>query len=143
MGGAQDWRIVNAITGVNISELLTNFALSGRMGECKDIRKVDSKFSEKSSAMLYFLARQGKIGKISGVADAEKLNSVIGYHMSHKEGDIIENFGTSDHVVIRFLIVCKNHTELKKEIQLIQSYISIVDDNGSDMLLPNFDVNLI
>jgi len=143
MGGAQDWRIVASITGINISQLLTNFALTGSMGDCNEISKVDSKFSEKSSAMLYFLAREGTIGRISGLIEAEKVKSVIGYHMSHNEGDTITDFGTSDHVVIRFLIVCDNHTELKKDILTIQNLISIVDDFGKDMLLPNFDVCLI
>ena len=143
MGGAQDWRIVASITGINISQLLTNFALTGEMGDCNEISKIDSKFSEKSSAMLYFLAREGKIGKICGVKEAEKVQSVIGYHMSHTEGDIIKNFGTSDHVVVRFLIVCDSNWELKKDIVTIQNLISIIDDFGKDMLLPNFDVNLI
>ena len=63
--------------------------------------------------------------------------------MSHTEGDIIKNFGTSDHVVVRFLIVCDSNWELKKDIVTIQNLISIIDDFGKDMLLPNFDVNLI
>jgi len=143
MGGAQDWRIVAAISGVNISELLTNFALTGEMGECCDISKVDNKFIEKSSAMLYFLVRKGKIGKIIGMDEVLNVESVIGYHMSHVEGDIVKHNGTSDHVVMRLLMVCENRKQLKDDIINIQRKISIVDDNGEDMLLPNFDVNLI
>ncbi len=143
MGGAQDWRIVAAISGVNISELLTNFALTGKMGNCDEVRLVDNKFAEKSAAMLYFLVREGKIGKIMGMSDVHKVNSVIGYHMSHIEGDVVSQSGTSDHVVMRILLVCDGKTQLKQDITYIQSLVSILDDQGEDMLLPNFDANLI
>lgn len=102
MGGAQDWRIVAAITGIDISDLLTHFALYGKMGDCENIHIIDDKFSSKASAMLYFLAYEGVIHKIEGVRTASMRKSVIGYHMSHKEGDTIMFSGTSDHVVMRF-----------------------------------------
>lgn len=139
MGGAQDWRIVAAITGVDISDLLTNFALFGSMGDCKSIRKIDGRFSEKASAMLYFLSKEGRIDKIIGVEETSKRKSVIGYHMSHSEGDIIKYSGTSDHVVMRFLLVCEDMMHLKNEITQIQSLIRVIDLNGNDMLLPNFN----
>jgi biotin carboxylase len=143
MGGAQDWRIVEAISGVNISDLLTNFALTGKMGDCQSIRVVDNKFIEKASAMLYFLVREGQIKKIRGLNEALKVKSVIGYHMSHNEGDIVSQRGTSDHVVIRFLLVSNNNKRLKDDILKIQKLFSVIDDKGDDMLLPNFNVNLI
>lgn len=143
MGGAQDWRIIEAITGVNISDLLTNFALTGNMGDCSSIYEIDGKFVEKSSAMLYFLVREGRIGKIIGLHEALKIKSVIGYHMSHIESDVVRYPGTSDHVVMRLLLVCNDRGQLKEDIIRIENLISIVDEEGKDMLLPNFDVGLI
>jgi biotin carboxylase len=143
MGGAQDWRIVASISGVNISELLTNFALTGEMGDCSEISKVDNKFSEKNSAMLYFLAKVGKIKRIIGLEKAINSKFVIGHHLSHIEGDAIIQKGTSDHVVIRFLIVCNNKNELREEILRIQDIIKIENEMEEDMLLPNFDINNI
>lgn len=143
MGGAQDWRIVSKIGGINISELLTCFALTGKMGNRDNIYKIDGKFSEKSSAMLYFLVRKGRIGEIKGLKNALELDSIIGHHMPHVVGDKVINQGTSDHVAIRFLLVCNDNKELKKDIQTIQSYIEIFDDEGENMLIKNFDVNQI
>ncbi len=143
MGGAQDWRIVAAISGVNISELLTNFALTGEMGDCSEVSKVNNKFAEKSSAMLYFLVRDGKIGKIIGLNKAIKLKSIVGYHVCHREGDTVSHKGTSDHVLMRILLVCQNNMLLKEDITYIQSVISITDNCGKEMLLPNFDVKII
>lgn len=143
MGGAQDWRIVSEITGVNISQLLTEFALYGKIEGLDDITKLDKKFDNKAAAMLYFLAREGKIGKIHGVEKASEHDSVIGYHLSHNEGDVISKSGTSDHVVMRFLMVSDDMKKLKSDIDHLQKLIFIEDENGQDMMLPNFDVNLI
>jgi biotin carboxylase len=143
MGGAQDWRIVAKITGINISELLTNFALTGTMGDCSKIRELDKGFTEKSSAMLYFLVREGKIGEIKGLEEIINISSVIGYHMSHVEGDVVSFSGTSDHVVMRILMVCNDIIQLKNDITKIQDLVTILDEKGNDMLLPNFDANQI
>lgn len=143
MGGAQDWRIVAAITGIDISDLLTNYAIHGQMGNCKEIRKVDDKFSSKACAMLYFLAKEGVIHRIQGVNKASTRKAVIGYHMSHLEGDRIQHPGTSDHVIMRLLLVCDDMIQLKNEIEQIQSLIRVYDTSGNDMLLPNFNSNLL
>lgn len=143
MGGAQDWRLVEAISGIDISEFLTNFALTGKMGDQKVVEKIDKKFAEKSFALLYFLAKEGKIGKISGIEEAATLPSVIGYHAPHKDGDIIDEPGTVDHVFVRFLLVCDSNEQLKKDIIKIQRIVSVTDESGNDMSLPLFDVNNI
>lgn len=143
MGGAQDWRIVDAITGIDVSDLLTNFAITGKMGDQSEIANIDKQFIKKSSALLYFLVNLGTIGKIIGIEEALKVNGVIGYHAPHKDGDKVVNRGTVDHVALRFLLVCDNNGMLKDTIKKIQSIIKIVDENGNDMLLPNFNANLI
>jgi biotin carboxylase len=143
MGGAQDWRIVDAIAGIDVSDLLTNFAITGEMGKQSEIATIDKQFVKKSSAILYFLVNLGTIGHISGIEEALKFDGVIGYHAPHKDGDVVSKRGTVDHVVLRFLLVCDNNEMLKDTIKKIQSIIKIVDENGNDMLLPNFDANLI
>ena len=143
MGGAQDWRIVAAITGINISDLLTEFALKGKIDYTKNMDALDKGFARKTSAILYFLVRQGKIGRIKGVEQTLDINSVIGYHSYHDEGDTVSKKGTSDHVALRFLIVCDNTEQLKDTISKIQSSIAILDEDGKNMLLPSFDISLL
>lgn len=143
MGGAQDWRIVARITGINISELLTEFALSGSIRSLKRMADLDGKFASKSSAMLYFLAREGKIGEISGIEHLKERPDVIGYHLSHKVGDRITQIGTSDHVVMRVLLVCESIEKLIEEVTQIRNIVNIRDDVGGNMLLKGFDLNLL
>jgi hypothetical protein len=59
------------------------------------------------------------------------------------EGDVVRQFGTSDHVVMRILLVCDDNVQLRNNLKAIQNVIAIVDDTGDNMLLPNFDADLI
>jgi hypothetical protein len=137
MGGAQDWRIVTAITGVDISSLLTHYALYGTMGCNGGVDKLDGGFADKAACMEYFLVREGTIGKIGGLPEVTGRKSVIGYHLSHEEGDVVKYTGTSDHVVMRLLLVCDDQDALRREMDTIRDLITITDTNGEDMLLPN------
>jgi biotin carboxylase len=143
LGGAQDWRIVDKITGINISTLLTDFALTGNMGSPSDMIRINNKFSSHHCAMLYFLCKLGKIDNIVGINKASAVKSVIGYHVTHKVGDTVTRAGTTDHVIMRFLLVSRSNIELKQDITTIQKYIDVLDEKGCSLLLPNFDVNLI
>ncbi len=141
MGGAQDWRIVESITGVNIADFLTHFAIHGRMGDCARLKEIDGAFANKSAAMVYFLARKGRIGKVSGLDQLDEHLDVIGFHLSHKEGDTIEHFGTSDMVILRVLVVSDNLEKLKAAVLAVQKTIDVKDCYGDSMLLPGFDVS--
>ena len=119
---------------------MTNFALTGSMGDPGMLSELDKGFAKKNAAAMFFLVRPGKIGRIEGLEEALKVESVIGHHVSHKEGDIVEMFGTSDHVVIRIFLVAENERRIKEDLLRIQEAISIRNDKGEDMLLPNMDV---
>lgn len=135
MGGAQDWRIVEKTTGVDISACLTNFAITGSMCGKDSIKRVDGKFADRYSSIMYYLVKPGRIGKITGLEGILGVESVIGYHNNHVEGDVITREGTSDHVAVRILLVADSKTEIEKSAQKISSLISIVDDKGEDMIL--------
>ena len=139
MGGAQDWRIVDFISGVDVSKLLTNFAMTGSMGSIDEIKKVDCAFARKRSALLYFLVREGVIGEMRGVEKACSVDGVIGYHAAHVVGDEVGGTGTVDHVAMRFLVVCDTDDDFVRTVKRVQSEIEILDADGRSMLLPLFD----
>lgn len=139
MGGAQDWLIVENITGVNISKALTCFAVSGSMGLLKNFSNLDKRIGEKASAMLYFLVRPGIISEIKGLKEAAATPGVICYHQCHSLGHEVKLLGTSDHVALRFLLVADGSSELKQSMLSVQDKIAILDLQGENMLFPNFD----
>ena len=138
MGGAQDWYIAEAASGVNIANLLTNFAMTGSMGDNDEIKKIDCAFSKKYSALLYYDLLIGKIGSIKGIEDVLKLPGVKGYHQCHYVGDEIDSYGTANNVAIRFILSCKSKEEFRETVNKANLLMDIRDINGNNMIAPKF-----
>lgn len=139
MGGAQDWCIAYAASGVDISNYLTEFAMTGKMGDKEKLKTIDKAIANHPSALLYFNLDIGTIGSFDGVDDALKIPNVLGYHQCHNIGDTIVGYGTSDNVAIRFIISCSTQKELVDTIEKVQKVISINDINGNNMIISPFE----
>ena len=143
MGGVQDWRLVDAASGVDISKLLTHFALTGLMGDADEIRKIDKAFVKKSSALLYFDLKKGKIANFDGIEEALRIPGVVGYHQCRFVGDVIDSYGTVKNVAIRFILSCSSKEELKRTIIEVQKCVRITDAEGNNLIISPFDPNLV
>ena len=142
MGGGKDWRIVKEICGIDIADLLTEFAIWGHMGDLSKIQQVDKAFASKESCILYINAEPGRINQIKGFDEISDISGVIDYHLCHKEGDEIINLGTADNVIGRIMIVCDNKDKLIKSIQEVKSKIIVKNDRGESMIAPVYNPNL-
>lgn len=138
MGGAQDWRVVEAASGVNIANLLTNFAITGSMGDNKEIKKIDKAFAEKYSALLYYDLLVGEIAEFNGVDEIQQLPGIVGYHKCHSVGDVIEGYGTANNVAIRFIVSCDTKEQFIDTVKKANDIIVINDINGNNMIAPKF-----
>ncbi len=138
MGGAQDWRVAEAASGVNIANLLTNFAATGSMGDKEEIKKIDKAFTKKCSALLYYDLMIGTIGKISGIEEVLKLPGVVGYHLCHKVGDVIDSYGTANNVAIRFILSCDTQEQFMQTVKEANELMNIEDINGNSMIAPKY-----
>jgi len=143
LGGAQQWRIEECITGLDQSKCMTNFAMTGSMGYPEYFELVEQGFDSKVGAMLFVLVGLGVIGRVSGLNEALNVSSVVASCVSHKEGDTVSEYGTSDHVLAYIHLVADDKKKIKEDMLKIQSLIKVTDSSGGDMLLPHFDVNLI
>jgi hypothetical protein len=135
MGGGQEWTIIENITGVDISKCLTNFAITGSMGNITELRKLDYGFAKKHAAALQLLIKPGKIKEVIGIDEVLKLGSVVGYHISHKAGDIIKNIGTSENVFMRILLVGNSKEELIDDQLYIERTLKVYDENNENLIL--------
>lgn len=138
MGGAQDWRVVEAACGVNIANLLTNFAVTGKMGDITEVSKIDRAFADKFSALLYYDLKIGTIGCIEGINEVLALPGVVGYHQCHKEGDVISSYGTSNNVAMRFIVSCDTKEQFVETVNAANQLIKITDELGNDMVAPMY-----
>ncbi|HRT84948.1 MAG TPA: hypothetical protein P5523_09945, partial [Bacteroidales bacterium] len=115
----------------------------GSMGDTSQISKIENGFDNKFGAMVFFLLKLGKIDKIVGLNEALKQSSVIGYCQSHYEGDIVHQWGTTDQVAFWIHLVSSSKEKLISDIKIIQNLIRINDKDGNNMLLPNFNTDLL
>lgn len=138
MGGAQDWRIGEAACGVNIANLLTNFAMTGSMGNKEEIKKIDRAFAKKYSALLYYDLMIGEIASVTGVEEVLALPGVKGYHQCHKVGDVIDSYGTANNVAIRFIVSCDTREEFVATVDAANSLMDIRDVDGNNMIAPKY-----
>ncbi|MCH8567434.1 MAG: hypothetical protein LAT67_04195 [Balneolales bacterium] len=141
MGGAEDWEIVKANSGVDISTCLTHFAINGNMGNCTEIKKIDKSINKSTSMMLYFLIKEGVIGKIEGIEESTKIQNVVSHHVMYKEGDKIEGKGTAQHVIMRFIIAAESKENMIKTARIIQEKIKVFSIEGDSMLIENFPLD--
>lgn len=138
MGGAQDWRVAEAASGVNIANLLTNFAMTGSMGSTDGIKKIDRAFASKYSALLYYDLMVGTIGDVSGIDEILKLPGVVGYHQCHYVGDVIDGYGTANNVAIRFILSCDSYEEFSRTVSMANELMVINDVAGQSMIAPKY-----
>ena len=138
MGGAQDWRVAEAASGVNIANMLTNFAMTGSMGDKAEVSKIDKAFTKKCSALLYYDLKIGTVGTFEGVEEILKLPGVYGYHQLHHVGDTIENYGTAVNVGIRFILSCDTPEQFRETVAKAHTLIKILDTDGNDMIAPKY-----
>lgn len=138
MGGAQDWRVAEAASGVNIANLLTHFAMTGSMGNKDEVKKIDRAFANKYSALLYYDLMVGTIGEIRGIDEILKLPGVVGYHQCHYVGDVIDGYGTANNVAIRFILSCESYEEFSDTVTKANELMVIKNSEGENMIAPKY-----
>lgn len=139
MGGTALFRFVSRINGISIVELLTDYALTGKMEANIDLE--DPYLKGKRTCLLSLLNRGGKIAKITGVEEASKVRGVLETVVRYQEGDTIVRSGTLKQSHIRFFVSCDSAKELCHSIETIQQLVSVKNEFGEEMLLSSFNTN--
>lgn len=128
--------------GVDIAEMMVRYALLGKMPET-DIADDMYKLHGKMAAVLFPVMKCGKMSKINGLDAVENNPKVFSISKRHVIGDEItlshdvnQRFGEID-------IITDGFDDLKDQIRNIQKSLSILDENGNEMLYSHFDVERI
>lgn len=134
--------LMKAVQGFDQREMLIRYALTGSEGDIDLKRDDDAHFRGKWAATLWFLLKEGKIGKISGLKDVDHDTRIVANVQRLYEGDIVQHdwIGTEKQVLTRLYIVCDTKSELDDTLNEYMNNVSVVDKNGNEMLLHGFDV---
>lgn len=134
--------LMKAIHGFDQREMLITYALIGSEGDFNIMKEDDAHFRGKYAATLWFLLKEGTIGKIEGLQNIEKDKRIVANIQRLYENDIVltEWIGTEKQVLTRLYMVCDSKEELLQTLLECQKKVKVKDTNGIDMLLEGFDV---
>lgn len=138
--GSLEYKILKATCGYDPLEMMIRFALTGNMGEDNLADKVNPEFG-KYAFNVSFLAKPGKIAKISGLEAILGYPQVIDAVIDHYPGEeITENMkGLLTQITLRVLGTAKNRNDLKEAMLEIQKMAHIISDKGENMILPGME----
>lgn len=144
LNGAQEFRFVSRINGINTLEMMINYALTGKTSGW-DVKKHDNPNFKSWCCKLTPIAKPGKIGKIIGLEEIALLPEVVDIVPMNYEGDTIkpEDVGTLRQVITRIFIIASDKYILSKVINKIYSKIKVLSIEGDNMLLDGFDTELL
>lgn len=130
------------IHGFDQREMLIRFALTGSEGDIDLKKEDDAYFRGNWAATLWFLLKEGKIGKIKGLENIEQDERVIANLQRLHEGDEVLHswIGTEKQVLARLYIVSKTKQELGDALTEYMEKVSVFDTDGNEMLLHGFNV---
>ena len=135
--------LMKAIHGFDQREMLIRFALTGSEGNL-DLATADDPYLRGHwAATLWFLLKEGRIAKIRGLENIGEDPRVVANIQRLHEGDSVlsEWIGNEKQVLTRLYLVCETKEALADALKHYMDTVSVVDENGTEMLLHGFDVD--
>jgi biotin carboxylase len=142
LNGAQEHYIVNAVSGIDAKELMVHFALTGRMSDEPLAIKAKPLF-EAYGCKLSPLVRTGRIKSINGLDEIAGIPEMLSINPGYANGDTVTAVGTLKQIVCRFFFIANSKRRLSEIIDQIQHTLTVIDDEGQNMLLTPFDVGIV
>lgn len=142
LNGAQEHLILSKVSGVDAKEVYINYALNGSAFD-KDLEKLSNPKHKQIACKLSPLVKTGKICKLEGLDEIAKLSDVVSVNPSYVQGDTVDGEGTLKQIICRFFIVSENKEQLISSIKQIQKLLIVEDDGGNNMLIGDFDTEIV
>ena len=145
LNGAREQYIYSNTNEIDITTMLINFALTGKMDECDIETKADPMLNGKVACMLSPVIKQGTVSRIEGMDKIKELEAVKKVILINEVGNCITEkvVGTLSQIAFRAYIVEDNMMELKKVVDKILDTVVYYDENNESMMLTPFDTNLL
>lgn len=128
---------IEAVCGFDHKAMLVNFALTGSMGEV-DLKNLnDPYFKNKFTSTIWFLAKEGEIGEITGIDEIVNDPNVIRIVQRLFVGDKVTNsmLGTEAQVLARLYLKFNSKNEMLKKLPEYKEKIKVLDTVSIPMLI--------
>lgn len=138
--GTQEYHILEHECGINTMKMMVNYSLTGQMSD-QDISKHINPNYSKCYGLINFLVKPGTIGWMIGTEATASFPEVFNTIYEHRPGDTIPEsaIGTLRQIAFRVFVKASSRHELALVMDRIHTTISILSDQGENMLLPPLD----
>ncbi len=142
--GGQTYRIIDSVFKTNQLKELIHFALTGEMNNIYSCKRDDIYLlNNKRAIFLMPTMRAGTISKILGMDLIKVHPAVIGVTQTHYVDDTIIEDGTAQQRIAYIAIVAENKCELIEIVEWVQQTLSVLGNNGEEMLTRDFDTSVL
>ena len=115
--------------------MLINYSMNGSMGSDEIITATENPFFDTPSFELPVLLGKGVISKIRGLEKIKEMPEVIHVFVKQKVGDEMKKTADFTQILCRIHLQSKNDKLLAECINRIFNCLTVLDENGSDMIL--------
>lgn len=139
--GTLEYKLMDAVLGINPLELMIEFALTGKVKLEEKIMHLNP-YWNKYGCNITLLSKPGRIGKIAGINELLSMTEILDVFCSYKEGDIIPQtaLGTLQQVIIRIFAIAQTKKELALVMNKIHNTIRVTSIKEENLLLDKFDI---
>ena len=142
LNGAQEHLIISKVSGIDAKDLYINLALTGKVADI-DLQFLSNPKTKEIACKLSPLVRPGKIMHMGGLKQIEALSDIVSVNPSYEENDEVTGEGTLKQIVCRFFIISQTKEDLISTIMQIQELLVVEDECGENMLIGEFDTEII
>ena len=138
--GEQHYQLVKEQRQIDLGKMMINLCLNKDISGY-DTEEIDLDKFIKPAANLAILLKTGKIDKINGLEILGNMSEIKSSIVTHQEKEFVEDRGDYSRILLRVNLVAENKKKLSEAIELIQNSISVVSEQGEDMVISHFSLD--
>lgn len=139
--GAECEKAYQQIHGINLTEAMVCFAMTGRIPTRFEVVRNKKVSGEVHSILMYLPIIPGKIAHIYGQKEVAEHPNVVAFGKQYSVGDTVGAHYNAKQRYGEIDMVCKDVQEMKEMIEWIYNTLIIENENGDNMMFSMFNPN--
>ena len=129
-------------TGINLMKELITLALGGEISDYDGQLEEAYKLNGKLSVQLLVSARGGTISRFDGLEEIEKHPDVVTVAQRYFVGETVPQTGDVKQRICE-IVILSDKEKAKDVIKWVQSKLIVLDENGENMLVSQFNPEIL
>lgn len=142
LGGTNSYHYTKHYNNVSFMDMLISYSLTGNM-HAEELVKEDPTYKGKYACTFTLLSQEGVITEQTGDETVRNLPNVLYACFFHSVGTKITLDGSQFPKTFRCYITGDTVEEIQETIKEVQKAVKVTREDGTNMLFPDFDVNLL